>query len=197
MPRKKNHKGASRALRQQRELRRLSKYFVYWRYHEDDDKSEVQTHRLLMDRNLLGVPMLDIEMELQALSLQFQCVTISYYQTPFGEKYRYFGYSQTKEPLRLAETDVSPLISIAKHAAEENRNDKQLYARAMVLLPSIQKSVDIFSVLQRLKTELSITDDDLQQLSDILNEEADVYDFEKTPNLDCDEKIRWFLEQQP
>lgn len=172
------------------EIRRLTKHFVYWRLHADDDPSELVTNKVLFGPNPRKVPKENVEHEMQALSLKYQCVTISYCRTPFGARYRSFGFAQTNDPLRLVDVNLSPLITAAKHEAETDINTRQLYARGMVLMPYVRDTADILSVVRRLKDELGLTEEDFVQLEGVLDGSAVYYEFDEEPNLDTEEQIK-------
>lgn len=194
-PRVKEWKNPRRRVRD--DVARLSRDFYYWRYSEDNDDTPMVTHKVSVSRPS-GFPNPQdeqlMEYEVQNQPLYWHCVTLTYCRGHWGKEYLSPGYAKTTEPIVLAQDSLEPVMRASLHESERTMNQKHVYARAVVISPRSQDNHDILALVRAQKTNLKLTDRDLEEIRKFLdNQDNVVYECERMENLDLDEKIAGLL----
>lgn len=132
------------------------------------------------------------EIQLAHTPCFWHCVSISYYEDPWGKKYRRWGFAKTVEQLKISKDPLDPLLSAAQQIAEDNANERQLVARGFILAPWNKCHPDLWPLVKKHAEELALTQGDLEGIKDYLEEEFETYVCE-THEEDLDNQLKSYL----
>lgn len=179
------------------DLMRLAKDFYYWRYHENSDDGPLVTHKVSVSRpGGFTDPKMEqlLEYEVQNQELIWHCLTITYCRDAWGKEYLSPGYAKTADRIRLAYDSLEPVMRASLEESEKTMNQKQVYARAVVVSPRSPDNHDIMALVRAQKENLRLTNHDIEQIQAFVEVQDNVYyEAEYRPNQDLDEQIARFL----
>lgn len=191
MARKTKQAGKKKPGRSYHNAHRLHRYlkpFYYYRWHADNDDTPLVTHRGY--RGLIKPATFDeIEFQVQYTLFYWHCVSITYCRDPWGKEYRLFGFGNTKAPIKVGKESIRPLLTATLEYAEDNANQKQIYARGMVMAPWSKEYPDLISVVKARQKELHLTADDLTGIANYLEEQVAIFEYDKDEAEDTDRQI--------
>jgi len=119
----------------------------------------------------------------------WQCVTISYFEDPFGKRYRSWGFAKTNDPLKSYYEPLDPVLKVAQEYAEGNANLKHLYARGYILAPWSKQYPDLLPLVKKPAKTIHLTTEALQGIEGYLNEKVELYEFDAEENRYPDEEL--------
>ncbi len=118
------------------------------------------------------------EYQLYHTPVFWHCVAISYFEDPWGKKYRRWGFAKTERHLKLADKVLDPLLMVARQAAEDGANEKQVVARSFILAPWNKQHSDLYPLVKKHAKELELTEEDLEGIKDYLNDPYELFEYD-------------------
>lgn len=169
-----------------RRLRRQIEGIYFLRLSDGSDPGKLQIHhRTTRDQERIDAMLF----QLSRTPIYWQCVTVSYFEDPFGKRYRGWGFAKANHPLRTFKEPLDPILLAAQKHSEENANLKHLYARGYVLAPWSKQYPDLTDLVKKHKDELNLSDGDLVQLEESRNDQLEYYEFNPEENHYPEEEL--------
>lgn len=120
------------------------------------------------------------EIQLANTPCFWQCVSITYFEDPWGKQYRRWGFAKTEEQLKITKQPLDPVLMAAQQYAEEDANMKQAVARSFILAPWSKKFPDLFPLIKKHAKELGLTNEDLDGIKGYLDDDFEIYEYDPT-----------------